>query len=566
MQKMKLDANNDPIMGIDLGTTNSAVAIYNAGTVPTLLPIGGPNKFTVQSCVKWEAPEMLGCKAWTVGEAAYEERYMPDVCYSVKRIMGSDQKIKFIDRYNPDHALELTPSEVSSIILQHIKERVADLYCPITKCVITVPAYFNQRQIEDTTAAAKMAGLNCLQILKEPTSASYIYSQLGYAQNGSVLIYDLGGGTFDVTHMTFLRRDNIPKKLLTSLKQQYGIELSSSTADVNDQYFCRVLGTYGDMRLGGDDIDKALGDALIERDSLELSPQGTERLYLECESFKKSGVYGMDLNIEGHRIHVTSADLDKAVDKIFDRTMYLISDVDFSDVKTIVLVGGSTKSQRIRDNLAAAFPGVEISAVLDPDATVALGAGSVAKAIANNAELMYADVLPLPIGVLVDEDHVEVCIPRNTSMPHTFSKDYHTLHDNQEAISIDVYQGLSTSPKECTYLGRLRLANIPRAPAGEVVVNVSFMLNGQGLLKVISTIAGVDREEELVIDNIFAVSNDAGSTDIGSEAYLDEFEACFMPLLEGKDEAVTLFAARRMMISAGESTVEIEDQIASLIV
>lgn len=561
MQKMKLDSAAEEILGIDLGTTNSAACIYNAGTVPTLLPIGENGKYTVPSCVRWD-----GDKDFTVGEEAYKERYKHNVIYSVKRMMGGTDKIML--HREVAKTLVLTPAEVSGIILRHIKEKVAECYKLVTDCVITVPAYFNQRQIEDTIEASKIAGLNCRQILKEPTSASYIYSLLGYASNGAVVIYDLGGGTFDVTHMKFLRKDAIPSKMFTSLKRQYGIELDKGAGvDNNDQYFCRVLGTYGDVQLGGDDIDKALGDHLVSRQNITLTSEGMEQLYLRCEDFKKSGIYGMDMVVEGKKIHVTTADLDVAVDKIFDKTLEIMQDIDMSEVKTIVLVGGSTKSQRIRQRLSAAFPGVEISAVLDPDATVALGAGSVAKAIANNSELMYADVLPLPIGVLVNEKFVDVCIAKNTSMPYVVSRQYFTLHDNQTQITVHVYQGLSDDPKECYYLGKITLTDIPKAPAGEIAVTVSFVLTGQGRLKIVSRIDGIDKEESLIVDNIFSVGEDAVGVGVDPKdesAPRDDFEECFMPLLAGNKDADELFLLRRDALSLGVSTTEYEDKIAAL--
>lgn len=546
------------IMGIDLGTTNSAVTIYNAGMLPQLIPIGKNGKFTLQSCVRWDGFENREA-IFTVGEDAYNERYKSNVIYSVKRIMGTDEAVDFVmpgsdstlvlDCAGPGTTLSMTPAQVSAEILKHIAAKVEEFYGRVTKCVITVPAYFNQRQINDTMEAAKLANLECLQILKEPTSASYIYSQLGYATNGSVLIYDLGGGTFDVTLMRFLRRDSIPSKLLTSLKRQYGITLGGNGADVNDQYFCRVLGTYGNMHLGGDDIDKYLGDKLISDQNLNLSEEGKERLYLRCEEFKKSGTFGEDIFIEDTKIHITSTDLDAAVDVVFDKTMEIMSEIDTREVKTIVLVGGSTKSQRIRSNLEKAFPGVEISGVLDPDATVALGAGSVAKAIANDENMMYADVLPLPIGILVDESRVEVCLQKNTSMPYTTQKKFSTLHDNQDQVTIHVFQGLSDDPAKCTYLGRLTIGGVPPAPAGEVCVTVSFILTGQGRLKVISSVAGVNKEEELVIDNIFSVGNIDNPAQVkeGTEErkYQDDFEECFMPLLEANEEAMNLFQTRR---------------------
>lgn len=570
VQKMDLSRGkiSDDIIGIDLGTTNSAVAIYNAGTVPTLLPIGGQGKFTVQSCVRWDGRDESGAPLFTVGEEAYKERYLPNVIYSVKRMMGSGSSITLTCRTEPpypsaadsdwddDIDLQLTPAEVSSLILKHIKERVAELYKPVTRCVITVPAYFNQRQIEDTLEASKLAGLECVQILKEPTSASYIYSQLGHAQNGSVLIYDLGGGTFDVTHMNFLRRDSVPSKMATSLKRQYGIDLDSAKGvDANDQYFCRVLGTYGDIHLGGDDIDQYMAESVLKRTGISLSREGRERLYLRCESFKKMDASAVDVTIEGQTIHISKEDLENAVDAIFAKTMALMSEIDMSDVSTIVLVGGSTKSQRLRDDLSKAFPGVEISAVLDPDATVALGAGAVAKAVANKKGLMYSDVLPLPIGILVDEKEVRVCIPRNTSMPYVAMEYFYTLHDNQKQITLHVFQGLSSKPNEDTYLGKLTLTDIPQAPAGEVCVMVNFLLNDQGRLKIVSSIDGQDREETLVIDNIFDVeADDSFRVTDGEDAIIyegrevipdDDFEKCFMPVLCENQKAMALFMRRR---------------------
>ena len=554
------------IMGIDLGTTNSAVSIFNAQTVPVLLPIGKGGKDTVPSCVRWD-----GGENFTVGEDAYQERYKSNVIYSVKRIMGSGKEI-FLNRggaMNSGETIRLTPSEVSGIILRHIADRVAEFYRPLTKCIITVPAYFNQRQMQDTIEASKLAGLDCLQILKEPTSASFIYSQLGYAQNGSVLIYDLGGGTFDATHMTFLRRDAVPKKMATSLKRQYGIELGATGGDVTDQYYSRVIGTYGDMQLGGDDIDKMFGDIAIKASGVTLTDSGREQVYLRCEAFKKRGVAGEDIVVEDQLIHLDTTILNECVDRIFDRTMKIIEDIDMSDVGTIVLVGGSTKSQRLRQDLQSAFPGMEISAVLNPDATVALGAGAVAKALANKKDLDYSDVLPLPIGVLVDEKTVDACLQKNTSMPYSASRTYYTIHDNQERVTVHVYQGLSSKPEKCTYLGRITVEGIPKKPAGDVCVTLSFILTGQGRLKVISRVDGVDREEELIIDNIFSVE-DAGKPESNAEeqavafATQDDFEFMVMETVgDGylRDAIIEKLLARRKLEEGSDEAGALEAEI-----
>lgn len=556
------------IIGIDLGTTNSAVSVFTAGTVPTLLPIGKNGSPTVPSCVRWDGHDEGGEPIFTVGAAAYAERYKPNVIYSIKRMMGSGETVSFC---SPDKgkSLEMTPAAVSGIILRHIKDKVAEFYAPITKCIITVPAYFNQRQMEDTIKAAELAGLECLQVLKEPTSASFIYSQLGYAQSGSVLIYDLGGGTFDATHMTFLRKDAVPKKMASSLKRQYGITLDNAGGDVTDQYYSRVIGTYGDMKLGGDDIDKMFGDRAIKEQKVELSESGREQVYLRCEAFKKRGIAGEDIVVEDKVIHLDVNMLNDCVDKIFDRTMKIIQDIDVSEVTSIVLVGGSTKSPRLRQDLQSAFPKLEISAVLDPDATVALGAGAVAKAVANRKDLEYSDVLPLPIGVLVNESSIDVCLQKNTSMPYSTNRTYYTLHDNQDRISVHVFQGLSTKPEKCTYLGRITVDGIPPKPAGDVCVMLSFILTGQGRLKVVSRVEGVDREEELVVDNIFTVAQGANGEGIAGGATTDfvpadDFETMVYDAVEdSKAEAQELLLKRRSLAEDSAERFELENSIFS---
>ena len=546
------------ILGIDLGTTNSAVSVFNAGTVPVLLPVGHNGKYTVPSCVRWD-----GGDNFTVGAEAYKERYKPNVIYSVKRMMGSGDKITLV--HEDGKTKKMTPAEVSAKILRHLADKAAEFHTAVDKCVITVPAYFDQRQITDTVKAAELAGLNCLQILKEPTSASFIYSLLGYANNGAVLIYDLGGGTFDATHMTFLRKDAVPKKMATSLKKQYGIEINSDSDDVTDQYYSRVIGTYGDMRLGGDDIDKLFGDTCLERQGIKLSAAGREQLYLRCESFKKNAAAAAeDVVIDGKKIHISRTVLEECVDKIFDRTMRIIEDVDMSEVSTIVLVGGSTKSQRIRDNLSSAFPGIEISAVLDPDETVALGAGAVAKAISGKKELEYSDVLPLPIGVLVDEKSVEVCLQKNTSMPYSVTRSYYTMHDYQERITVHLYQGLSSLPENCTYLGRITVDGIPKKPAGDVCVLLSFILNSQGRLRVVSRVEDIDREEELIIDNIFSVTGDEGKSETAASDFItiDDFEYMVVNAVGVPDaELISMMEKRRALREDSDARVALENDI-----
>lgn len=551
IKNLSLDGNtvNDELFGIDLGTTNTAVSVYDASLVPHCLPVGYRGKNTIQSCVMW-----MGGDTFIVGEEAYNSRYRSNVCYSVKRLMGSGQLISLTAPTGETR--QFKPEEISAEILLECKRKVADLYKPLTKCVITVPAYFNQMQIRATSNAAELAGLDCVHILKEPTSASYVYSLMGYVQNGAVLIYDLGGGTFDVTHMKFLLRRDIQKSLLTKLNKKYGVELPEEEAGSHD-YFCQVLGTYGDMHLGGDDIDRELAQQVVDEANVTLDHEDFEQLVLVCEQFKKHNSEAMEVPVAGHMFRINKSALNAAVDKIFDRTMALLEGQNLSDVKTIVLVGGSTKSARLQHNLEMAFPGVEISAVLNPDDTVAIGAGAVAKAIANQDCLAYQDVLPMSIGVLVNEETVDFCIQRNTAMPYTTERVFYTLHDNQENVQVMLFQGISTDYHDCTFIGQICVKGVPPAKAGDIPVILSFTLNAQGRLQVKSNVQGIEQDQELIVENIFNVSTQQSSE------YLDEFERAFMPLLEGNAEATTLFAQRRLC--GEEDKAAIEERIMTLL-
>jgi len=574
VQKLNLDGSSqfaDLILGIDLGTTNSAVAVYGQGTVPTLCPMNDGGKYTMPSCVRWNADG-----TFTVGDDAYQERYKENVVYSVKRSMGSGEAIVL---HGEQGTMTMTPAAVSAEILRALKEKAQQSYPGVTRCIITVPAYFNQRQIEDTLDAARISGLDCLQILKEPTSASYIYSLLGYAHDGNVLVYDLGGGTFDVTHLTFVRKSAVPKTLLTSIKRQYGIDSSINQSGDDSPYYCRVLGTYGDTRLGGDDIDREMAKLCAHASGADDLTEGEmEELILKCERFKKNGYMGLDTEVGGHAIKLTDANLQKAINSVFQKTMALLNQIpaeELKEVSTIVLVGGSTKSNYLVSLLEQAFPGKEISRVLDPDATVALGAGAVAKDLEKGKALMYQDVLPMPIGILVEETEVEVCIPKNTAMPYSVTRQFRTLYDNQTAISVDVFQGVSPKPEECTYLGRLRLTDLPLAPAGEVKVSVSFILNAQGRLKIVSSIDGTEKAEELVIDSIFNVNHGDGGVAIPAtpdgtdeEGFdYDDFEQGIADLIVDNFPAQTLVYERRAALIAGDQgkAADIEERIMGLL-
>lgn len=549
VNKMVLDGNlfKDTIMGIDLGTTNSAVAIYTGGTVPQLAPMGTNGRTTLQSCVRWD-----GGDKFTVGPEAYAERYNENVVYSIKRIMGTD---KTVTLKHPDtgEKRDFTPVQISAEILRALKEKVQSSYPGVYRCIITVPAYFNQRQIEDTIQASKLAGLDCVQILKEPTSASYIYSNLGYARDGSILIYDLGGGTFDITVMSFLKKSSIPSKVVSTLKRLYKIDVEAANQSDSSLYYCRVLGTYGDTMLGGDDVDKEFASNVIG--SADLSKSEFEELVLRCEKFKKGSAEAADVNVGGQLLHLTREQLREATRTVFDKTLELLHQIpkeQLDQVKTIVLVGGSTKSQYIVEFLEHEFPGKEISRVLDPDATVALGAGAVAQDLQEGRSAPYQDVLPMAIGILDSETSVDICVPANTALPYAISRTYYTMHDNQEAVSIDVYQGNSKKPEDCTYLGKLRVPGLPPRPAGDTAVVVSFLLSAEGRLTITTEVDGVSEPRELVVESIFSVNSQSSEQEEFKDiVFFDDFERSCAPAIKQHPEVAQWLMDRRDAIESG---------------
>lgn len=555
INKMNLEERNyaDLIMGIDLGTTASAASVYTAGVVPRLCPLGDTQRTTMPSCVRWE-----GGDKFTVGVEAYNTRYTPSTVYSVKRLMGSDEVVTLTNPNDSHDKRTFTPAEISAKILSALVDMVHEVYPGINRCVITVPAYFSQRQIEDTIKASEIAGLDCVQLLKEPTSASYVYSNLGYVKDGSALIYDLGGGTFDATVLSFLKKSSISAKMKSSLKKMYDIDVDSiRTGDDNGLYFCRVLGTYGDTRLGGDDVDREMATQVAKQlGDKSISKQNFEKLVLRCEQFKKQNIFGMDWDCAGTMVKLTRSDLEHAIRAVFNRTLDIINTIPLEQlqaVKTIVLVGGSTKSDYLVDLIKEAFPDKEVSRVLDPDATVALGAGAVAKDLQQGKGAAYRDVLPMGIGILDRETTIDFCINKNTEMPYSTSRIYYTMEDNQEALSLMIYQGLSTDPAKCGFLGRIRIAGLPRREAGKVQVRVSFLLSAQGRLKITASLVGEsDSEHELIIDSLFSVT-EKDNVAASKEQAFDSFEEGIKGLYEDRADIVALVNKRREAILAGDS-------------
>lgn len=558
MKKLNLagsDVSASACLGIDLGTTNCAVSVLNRGKIPKVLPIGKDGTTTVPSCVLFEGDNII------VGADAYKVRYKSNCIYSIKRLMGSGKTVTIT---NNGKEMELTPAYVSSCILRYLAERAADVFMPIRKCVITVPAYFDQRQIEDTLEAAKLADLECIHILKEPTSAAYVYSQMGNTSSGDILVYDLGGGTFDVTHLTLVRKDAIPSKMFTALKRMYGIEPPAQ--DDDSKYMCRVLGTYGDTMLGGDDID--LLAAKICAGDIKLSEEGFQQLVLKVEQTKKNGFIGLNLNIEGHDITITKDAINRATTEIYLRTRKIMDEIDTSSIKSIILVGGSTKSELIRKLLAEDFPKAEISTALNPDETVSQGAGVLGADLLEEGHLQFQDVLPMPIGVLVNYDMVEFCLQKNTSIPYSITRMFNTMKEGQTTVSIHVYQGVSHNPEECTYLGTVRITDIPPKENGLSTVEVTFTINLKGRLDITATAEGVAVPVTFTVENIFSVDSTAKATTTSTSDFVcqDDFDEMFYDTFIRTNNTKGIELLKKRHTLSDQSEIEaIEDEIAMLL-
>ena len=520
------------IFGIDLGTTNSAISLRTKSTVPSLVPLGTKN--TLPSCVMWKDNRFI------VGEEAYEQRYKSNVVYSVKRIMGTDNLITLVDG---DETITLTPAEVSAEILKELCRRAEVYYPKITDVVITVPAYFNQKQIEDTVQAGKLAGLNVRHILKEPTGAGYIYSKIDSAESGEMLIYDLGGGTFDVTHLMLVQKSEQTKSVIHNLETLYNIDLKSrESSDDSENYYSRVLGVYGNSFLGGDDIDDTMVQQFLQMNNIkpeECSIEEIEKLKLSLEGFKKSDFSGMQITFNGKRYTVQRDLVIDATNKIYDKTREIMKPLmtpsNHRNVKSIILVGGSTKSPVIRNRLKEDFPSASIVCALNPDETVAMGAAAVGYDISGNETFKFQDVLPMAIGVLVNEKEISICMPANTTIPYVTEKVYTTMYDWQDCLEIQVYQGVSNDPEQCTYLGTIKVDDLPKKKRGEVDIVIKFILNIDGRLKVQAVVEDITKEIE--IENIFSA---------GNKKEKDEFKELFYQkaLAENNKEVLELFKER----------------------
>lgn len=526
----------EKIIGIDLGTTNSVVAIVEDG-VPKVLE--NPNgKRTTPSVVAFKNNEII------IGEIAKRQlETNPDAIASIKRLMGSSKTVKA-------NGKEYKPEEISAMILGYLKEYAEKkIGSKITKAVITVPAYFDNAEREATKTAGKIAGLDVLRIINEPTAAALSFGLDKTEKDLKVLVYDLGGGTFDVSVL----------------------ELSGGTFE--------VLSTSGDNNLGGDDWDNVIVDWMSEKIKKEhdfdvkSDKMVISRLKEEAEKAKIQ-LSGSDvaqillpflaitpkgpLNVE---LELSKSEFEKMTSHLVDRTRKPIADalkeakLQASDLDEVLLVGGSTRIPAVQ-KMVELTTGKKSNNSINPDEVVAIGAAIQGGVLAGDiSDILLLDVTPLSLSIETEGGIATPLIKRNTTIPVTKSQVFSTAQDNQEEVTISVVQGERQFARDNKNLGQFNLSGIERAPRGVPKIEVSFSIDANGITKVTAKDQNTGKEQTITI------TNSSSLTEEEIKRMIEDAEANKEADSKRKDEQSTIIKAETLVNQLEKSIEEQKDKM-----